>query len=81
MNLTPDFKDFARAYENGQDQVLWQQLPADLDTPVSIMLKLSNAGPDSFLLESVTGGEARARFSVMGTEKQAVFLFSIPRFS
>ena len=30
------------------------------------MLKLNGAGPDAFILESVTGGEVRGRFSIIG---------------
>ncbi|MDA8225354.1 MAG: anthranilate synthase component I [Betaproteobacteria bacterium] len=40
-------------------------LPADLDTPLSIYLKLANA-PLSFLLESVQGGERFGRYSFIG---------------
>ncbi len=42
-----------------------RELPADLETPVSVYLKLAGAGP-SFLLESVTGGEQVARYSFIG---------------
>ncbi len=42
-----------------------RELPADLDTPVSVYLKLAGQGP-SFLLESVTGGEQVARYSFIG---------------
>ncbi len=38
---------------------------ADLDTPLSIYLKLANA-PHSFLLESVHGGERFGRYSFVG---------------
>ena len=41
------------------------ELPADLETPVSVYLKLQDEGP-SFLLESVTGGENLARYSFIG---------------
>jgi anthranilate synthase component 1 len=41
-------------------------LPADLETPVSIYLKLADAHSPSFLLESVTGGEQVARYSFIG---------------
>ena len=37
-----------------------RELPADLETPVSVYLKLAGARP-SFLLESITGGEQLAR--------------------
>ena len=57
MALTPDFDSFAQAYEAGEHQVVYTRLAADLDTPVSIMLKLAGARTDSFILESVTGGE------------------------
>ncbi len=42
-----------------------RELPADLETPVSVYLKLSQLGP-GFLLESVTGGEQVARYSFLG---------------
>ncbi len=38
---------------------------ADLDTPLSTYLKLAN-GPDSYLLESVQGGEKWGRYSIIG---------------
>jgi anthranilate synthase component 1 len=38
---------------------------ADLDTPLSIYLKLANT-PNSFLLESVVGGERFGRYSFIG---------------
>lgn len=44
---------------------LVRSLPADLDTPASVYLKLRGHGP-SFLLESVEGGEQVARYSFIG---------------
>src|SRR5258705_9232982 len=38
---------------------------ADLDTPLSIYLKLANR-PNSYLLESVIGGERFGRYSIVG---------------
>jgi anthranilate synthase component 1 len=38
---------------------------ADLDTPLSLYLKLANA-PGSYLLESVIGGERFGRYSIIG---------------
>ncbi|MDR0736176.1 MAG: anthranilate synthase component I [Zoogloeaceae bacterium] len=40
---------------------------ADLDTPLSIYLKLAN-GPYTYLLESVQGGERFGRYSIIGLE-------------
>ena len=48
-----------------------RELPADLETPVSVYLKLSGQGP-SFLLESVTGGERIGRYSFLGAEPRAI---------
>ena len=42
-----------------------KELLADLDTPLSIYLKLADA-PHSFLLESVEGGETWGRYSIIG---------------
>ncbi|MGF1501644.1 MAG: anthranilate synthase component I [Paracoccaceae bacterium] len=66
MHLTPGREAFDRAYAEGRNQVLATRLAADLDTAVSLMLKLTETGRDSFLLESVTGGEIRGRYSVVG---------------
>ncbi len=73
MNLTPDFESFARAHEAGENQVVHMRLAADLDTPVSLMLKLTGAARDAFLLESVTGGEVRGRYSIIGTKPDVIW--------
>ena len=44
MALTPDFERFASAYAEGRNQIVYTRLAADLDTPVSLMLKLTGAG-------------------------------------
>ncbi|HSG57751.1 MAG TPA: anthranilate synthase component I, partial [Paracoccaceae bacterium] len=73
MELTPDFESFARAYEAGKNQVVYARLAADLDTPVSLMLKLSGAAKDAFMLESVTGGEVRGRYSIIGMKPDLIW--------
>jgi anthranilate synthase component 1 len=42
------------------------QALADLDTPLSLYLKLTRGLPQSFLLESVVGGERFGRYSFVG---------------
>jgi anthranilate synthase component 1 len=49
-------------------------LPADLETPVSVYLRLAGSEP-SFLLESVTGGEQVARYSFIGVQPRAAYVF------
>ncbi|UWQ64264.1 anthranilate synthase component I [Leisingera caerulea] len=73
MALTPDFDTFAKAYERGENQVVYTRLAADLDTPVSLMLKLTGAQKDAFMLESVTGGEVRGRYSIIGMKPDLVW--------
>ena len=73
MELTPSFDSFARAHEAGENQVVYARLAADLDTPVSLMLKLTGGARDSFLLESVTGGEVRGRYSIIGMKPDLIW--------
>ena len=44
---------------------VWRSVAADLDTPLSVYLKLAH-GPNTFLLESVQGGENWGRYSIIG---------------
>ncbi|MFD0978654.1 anthranilate synthase component I [Tropicimonas aquimaris] len=73
VQLLPGFDDFARGFNAGQNQVVYARLAADLDTPVSLMLKLADARTDSFMLESVTGGEVRGRYSIVGLKPDLVW--------
>ena len=73
MALLPDFDSFARGYDAGENQVVYARLTADLDTPVSLMMKLADAGQNSFMLESVTGGEVRGRYSIVGMNPDLIW--------
>jgi anthranilate synthase component 1 len=73
MPLSPDFETFRQAHEAGRNQIVWTRLAADLDTPVSLMLKLSGAGRHAFMLESVTGGEVRGRYSIIGMNPDLIW--------
>ena len=73
MNLVPTFEEFAVKYSTGENQLVYSRLAADLDTPVSLMLKLSGARKDSFILESVTGGEVRGRYSIVGLKPDLIW--------
>ena len=53
--------------------MVWTTLVADLETPVSAFLKLGGGKPMSFLLESVEGGEARGRYSIIGLEPDLIW--------
>lgn len=73
MQLIPDYDTFAAAYEAGENQVVYARLAADLDTPVTLMLKLAGAAENSFMLESVTGGEVRGRYSMVGLKPDLIW--------
>ena len=73
MDIVPSFEEFAAKYEAGENQLVYSRLAADLDTPVSVMLKLSDAQKDSFILESVTGGEIRGRYSIIGLKPDLIW--------
>jgi anthranilate synthase component I len=71
--IEPDFTAFARLYDDGVPQVVWTRLVADLETPVSAMLKVAHERPNSFLLESVEGGATRGRYSIIGCEPDLIW--------
>src|SRR5580698_8194574 len=73
MQIEPSAETFAARYEAGEPQVVWTTLVADLETPVSAFLKVASGKPMSFLLESVEGGEARGRYSIIGLEPDLIF--------
>ncbi len=69
----PDFATFRAAYEAGCAQVVAARIVADLETPVSAMIKLAEGRPYSFLLESVEGGAVRGRYSMIGMKPDLVW--------
>jgi anthranilate synthase component 1 len=71
--IAPDFDSFARPYGQGKPQVLHTRLIADLETPVSAFLKLGEGQDHAFLFESVPGGEARGRYSIIALKPDLVW--------
>ena len=65
MKNIVDFQQFDAMYDGKSYIALGRELYVDLETPVSIFLKVSE-GKNSFLLESVEGGESIARYSFIG---------------
>ena len=59
-------EEFLRLAAAGYNRIpLAREILADFDTPLSIYLKLADA-PNSYLLESVQGGEKWGRYSIIG---------------
>ena len=68
------FDDFDSRYEAGRATLVWSVHVADLETPVSAFLKLSQGRDGNiFLLESVEGGATRGRYSMIGLDPDAVW--------
>ena len=73
MAIEPDFEAFGATYAGGTPQVVWTTLVADLETPVSAMLKLTGERRNAFLLESVEGGAIRGRYSMIGFDPDVIW--------
>ncbi len=69
----PDRSTFSGQYEQGRPQIVWTSIVADLETPVSAMLKITRGQNLSFLLESVEGGAIRGRYSIIGTKPDLIW--------
>lgn len=64
------FDQFQEARKKGSNIVpLTVQLAADLDTPLSLFLKVKKTDEVGFLLESVERGESTGRYSFLGIAK------------
>jgi anthranilate synthase component 1 len=68
--LTPTPEEFLNHAESGTFMPLRRRMPADLDTPVSVYLKLKSRGA-IFLLESVEQGIQKGRYSFIGVSPYA----------
>jgi len=66
VSFPPGFTAFRASYEDGRGTLVWLRAVADLETPVAAFLKLAHGKPNTFLLESIEGGAARGRYSVIG---------------
>ncbi|MCB9172600.1 MAG: chorismate-binding protein, partial [Ardenticatenales bacterium] len=67
--ITPAHDEFVKLAERGNLIPVYRELPADLETPVSVFLKLRGEGA-AFLLESVEKGEQQGRYSFLGIDLQ-----------
>jgi anthranilate synthase component 1 len=59
--------------EANTTQTIIREISADLETPISVYMKLRGETP-SFLLESVEGGERIARYSFIGVQPKAQYI-------
>ena len=73
MEISPAFEDFVRRRDADKPVLVWTKLIADLETPVSAMMKLADGEPMSFLFESVEGGERIGRYSIIGMKPDLIW--------
>ena len=67
----PSYSEFEALATQGNLIPVYREINMDLETPVSVYLKLRGEG-ESFLLESVEGGEQLARYSFLGVNPARV---------
>ncbi|NJL93359.1 MAG: anthranilate synthase component I [Anaerolineae bacterium] len=70
--LAPTLEQFQQLATQGDLIPVYRLLPADLETPVSVFLKLYQPDQPAFLLESVEGGEQVSRYSFIGVQPRAL---------
>lgn len=70
--LTPTYADYQKLSAEGKAVAVYQDIRADIETPVSAYWKLAHDQTYSFLLESVTGGEQLGRYSILGVTPKKV---------
>ncbi|MEO5356753.1 MAG: anthranilate synthase component I [Nitrospirae bacterium YQR-1] len=69
----PKIEEFKKISKDGNLIPVYTEILADTETPVSAYLKL--CGPNTFLLESVMGGEKWARYSFLGIAPKKTMKF------
>lgn len=70
--LVPTKDDFQRLTAGASFMPVYRDVLADMETPLSAYWKLGHDETHSFLLESVTGGEQLARYSIIGVRPRLV---------
>ena len=70
---SPTRDQFIEKAKQGNLIPVWREVLADMETPVSAFRKVAGGRANSFLLESVEGGERLARYSFLGSDPFMVF--------
>ena len=68
-------EEFTRLAAAGHNRIpVVREVLSDLDTPLSVYLKLAD-GPHTYLFESVEGGETWGRYSIIGLPAKRTYTF------
>jgi anthranilate synthase component 1 len=73
----PDIESFKKLISRGNLIPVYREILADMETPVSALMKLRSR-PQAFLLESVEGGEKWGRYTFLGADPRLIFRVSGP---
>jgi anthranilate synthase component 1 len=74
--VTISHEQFQQFAEDGYTRIpVVREVLSDLDTPLSVYLKLAD-GPHTYLFESVEGGERFGRYSIIGLPARRVYAFA-----
>jgi len=68
----PSFAEFEKMLQRGNLIPVYREILADVETPVSVLLKTQDKS-HVYLLESVEGGEKWGRYSFIGADAAVVF--------
>jgi anthranilate synthase component 1 len=71
-DVQPTREEVYQLFGSGDLVPVYRRMLADLETPVSVYMKLAQTGNISFLLESVEGGEQVGRYSFLGVNPKGV---------
>jgi anthranilate synthase component I len=73
----PNYETFEKLAREGNLIPLYREILADIETPVSVFMKLRDSSY-AFLLESVEGGEKWGRYTFLGADPRLIFRVSGP---
>lgn len=71
-DIKPSREEIRALFAQGDHVPIYRTLLGDLETPMSVYMKLKEAGKPAFLLESVEGGEQVGRYSFIGVNPKGV---------
>ncbi len=74
-DVKPRRDEIEELFKQGDLVPVYRRLLADLETPVSVFMKLSQSHNAYFMLESVEGGEQVGRYSFIGVNPKGVITF------
>lgn len=72
IDLQQNFETFLKQTKSANVVAVVETLTADLLTPLAVYLKLAKGAENSFLLESVEGGESLGRYSFIGANAEMI---------